>query len=98
ADASVNQSVLFRFDEPEHYSSQLFNQFRGNRVAYNEINDYVLNETPFTTPKSVLKEMEGERLIRVERPDGKRNRGSFVEGDVIQFEREVPPKQQVFDL
>ena len=83
SDAHLNQAAMFRFDEPSIYSPQLFEQFRGRVVNYLELNDYALNETPFTNPKSMLKDLEGKGLIQVRSGDLKRRKGTFNEENLI---------------
>jgi three-Cys-motif partner protein len=58
SDARVNQTSLFRFDDPSYYSEQMRRDFQGKRAAYSELRDYALNETPFLNPKSMLKNLE----------------------------------------
>ncbi|MEO8331119.1 MAG: hypothetical protein ABI479_01700 [Gallionella sp.] len=62
---------------------QLFEQFRGRMAKYSELRDYSLNETPFTKPKSMLKDLEGKGLIRVRSGDPKRRKGIFNEENLI---------------
>lgn len=83
SDAHLNQSSMFRFDEPPAYSSQLFEQFRGRAAKYPELNDYALNETPFTNPKSMLKDLEGKGMIQVSSSDPNRRKGTFNEENLI---------------
>lgn len=83
SDAHLNQSALFRFDEPAEYSQQLFEQFHGRTVSYQELNDFALNETPFMNPKSMLKDLEGKRLIQVSSDDISRRKGTFNEDKLI---------------
>lgn len=83
SDAHVNQSSMFRFDEPSAYSPQLFEQFCGKAAKYPELNDFALNETPFTNPKSMLKDLEGKGMIQVSSSDPKRRKGTFNEEKLI---------------
>lgn len=83
SDAHLNQSSLLRFDEPAAYGPQLFEQFRGRVANYPELNDYALNETPFTNPKSMLKDLEGKGMIQVSSSDPKRRKGTFNEKYLI---------------
>jgi len=83
SDAHLNQSKLFRFDEPSTYSPQLVEQFRGRTVTYQALNDYALNETPFTNPKSMLKDLEEKGLIQANSSDPKRRKGTFKEENLI---------------
>ncbi len=78
-DAHVNQYSLFRFDEPENYSPLLFARFCGKTVRFEELRDFALNETPFTNPKSMLKDLENKELIIVMTSDPKRRKGTFNE-------------------
>ncbi len=79
SDAHVDQYRSFRFDEPEDYSPLLFARFQGKSVRYEELRDFALNETPFTNPKSMLKELEKRELITVVANDPKRKKGTFNE-------------------
>lgn len=83
SDAHLNQSSMFRFDEPSAYSPLLFDRFRGRTAEYPELNDYALNETPFTNPKSMLKDLEGKGMIHVSSSDPKRRKGTFNEENLI---------------
>lgn len=83
SDAHLNQSKMFRFDDPSAHSPQLFEQFRGWTVKYHELNDYALNETPFMDPKSMLKDLEGKGLIQVNSSDANRRKGTFNEEKLI---------------
>lgn len=83
SDAHLNQAKMFSFDDPSAYSHQLFEQFQGRMVKYLEINDYALNDTPFTNPKSMLKDLEGKGLIQVNSSDPKRRKCTFNEKSLI---------------
>lgn len=83
SDAHLNQSTMFSFDDPSAYSQQFFEQFRGRMVNYRELNDYALNETPFTNPKSMLKNLEEKGQIQVSSNDPKRRKGTFNEEKLI---------------
>ncbi|MHB8743616.1 MAG: hypothetical protein ACYC9L_10880 [Sulfuricaulis sp.] len=74
---------MFRFDEPSAYSPQLYEQFRGRVVKYPELNDYALIETPFTNPKSMLKDLEEKGMIQVHSSNSKRRKGTFKEENLI---------------
>lgn len=83
SDAHLNQSKMFSFDDPTAYSPQLFEKFRGRTVKYPELRDYALNESPFTNPKSMLKDLEGKGMIQVSSSDPKRRKGTFKEENLI---------------
>lgn len=83
SDAHLNQSKMFSFDDPTAYSPQLFAKFRGRTVKYPELRDYALNESPFTNPKSMLKDLEGKGMIQVSSSDPKRRKGTFKEENLI---------------
>jgi len=83
SDAHLNQTSMFRFDEPEAYSAQLHQHFRGQTVKYQEINDYALNESPFTNPKSMLKDLDGNGKIQVFSNDPKRRMFTYNEKKLI---------------
>lgn len=85
SDASVGQSSLFRFDNPEEHSLTLYDRFRGRETRYSELRDFALNETPFTNPKSMLKDLERNkhRIAEVKSTDPKRREGTFNEKTLI---------------
>ncbi len=83
SDAHLNQSKMFRFDDPTEYSAQLFDQFRGRTVKYLELRDYALNESPFINPKEMLKDLERKGMIQVNSCDPKRRKGTFNEEKLI---------------
>jgi three-Cys-motif partner protein len=85
SDASVIQTSLFRFDKPELHSVALYNAFRGRKVEYAELRDFALNESPFTNPKSMLRDLEcNKNLIEeVKSTDARRRKGTFNEEKLL---------------
>ena len=83
SDAHLNQTSLFRFDEPSAHSLRLFEQFRGRTVKYSEMRDFALNESPFVNPKDMLKHLEEKGMIQVNSSDHKRRKGTFKEEKLI---------------
>lgn len=79
---------LFLYDDPGYYSDQTHKQFRGKTVAYREVNDFALNETPFVNCKAMLKVLEKGGRINVA-SNGTRRIGEFPdrvqEGMLIEF-------------
>lgn len=86
-DAFTEQPTLFRFDDVMEWSNRLLECFRGRRAFWDSVNDYALNETPFSNPKGMLKNLEGQDLISVASSDPKRRKGTFNEMKIqyIQF-------------
>ncbi len=82
SDGRIQQERLFRFDHPEDYSRQAFDRFRDQRVSYDVMRDYALNETPFTTPRGILKVLEQQDKIDVLSNDPMRRRGTFPDGKI----------------
>jgi three-Cys-motif partner protein len=88
-DANVGQMRMFKKDPEEEageYAEKMFELCRGRRLLYQELVDYVLNETiPYQNPKRVLKFLEDQGLIaEVEtKPGTIRRKGSFDEKAVI---------------
>jgi len=76
-----SQPMLFKFDEPEDHAQQLRDVFRGRTLAYDELRDYALNESPFTNPKAMLKLLEEKGQISVSSTNPKRRRGTFPDAD-----------------
>ena len=85
SDARVVQNSLFRFDEPEQHSLDLYNHFRGKIATYDELRDHALNESPFPNPKSMLRDLEVKRNLieEVKSTDPRRRKGTFNEGKLI---------------
>jgi len=66
SDASDSRQVnLFRFDDPAHHAKELADKYRGREVPYNELSEYVLNESPFVNPKKMLRALESAGQIAV---------------------------------
>lgn len=85
SDARTSQPALFRFHNPEQHSLTLYEGFRGKKATYPELLDFALNETPFTNPKSMLRDLECNRNLigEVKSTDPKRRRGTFNEEKLI---------------
>jgi three-Cys-motif partner protein len=81
SDARVVQSSLFRFDDPQQHSLDLYNQFNGKRATYDDLRDHALNESPFPNPKSMLRDLEVNRNLieEVKSTDPRRRKGTFNE-------------------
>ena len=79
SDAHLDQTSMFSFNDPSAHSAQFFEQFRGRTVKYPELRDYSLNESPFTNPKRMLKDLEEKGMIQVNSSDPKRRKGTFTE-------------------
>jgi hypothetical protein len=81
SDAGTIQSSLFRFDNPEDHSLALYNAFLGRKAGYPELLDFALNETPFTNPKSMLRDLECNRNLieEVKGTSSRRQKGTFNE-------------------
>jgi hypothetical protein len=85
SDAGTLQTSLFRFDSPEQHSISLYNAFRGQKVRYSELRDFALNETPFTNPKSMLRDLECEKdlIEEVKSVSPRRQKGTFNEQKLV---------------
>jgi three-Cys-motif partner protein len=85
SDARIVQNSLFRFDEPQQHSLELYNYFRGKRATYEELRDHALNESPFPNPKSMLRDLEVNRNLieEVRSTDPRRRKGTFNEEKLI---------------
>jgi three-Cys-motif partner protein len=87
-DGRVDQPTLFRYDDVAEWSRRLYATFRGQKTGWASLNDYALNETPFTNPKSMLKDLEKRDLIRVDSGGARRTRLTFPEEKVVSVEFE----------
>jgi three-Cys-motif partner protein len=85
SDAKVVQNSLFRFDESQQHSLDLYNHFRAKRATYAELRDHALNESPFPNPKSMLRDLEVERNLieEVKSKDSRRRKGTFNEEKLV---------------
>jgi len=86
SDAHSEESRLFSFDNPEDYVRQIFDAFRGQAVPYAAVRDYALNETPLTSPKKMLKQLEDEHQVDVRGADLGRSRGTFPDTQIARIE------------
>jgi len=86
SDGSLNQSSLFRFNDPAIYSPRLLDRFQGQTVSYDVVKDFALNETPFVNPKSMLKDLELRDRINVFSQDPKRRKGTFSQTDNLRLQ------------
>lgn len=83
SDAHVGRPMLFRFDRPEDFAPKLLQHFVGQEATYAEVRDYALNETPFPNPKSMLRLLERQNLVRMVSSDPKRRKGTFTEESTV---------------
>lgn len=83
SNARVGQQPMFRYDRPQDYSLLLHTHFVGRGpIAYSDIDDFALNETPFENPKAMLRDLEEQRRISVVSNDPRRRKGTFNEAKV----------------
>ena len=87
-DANIGQMRMFQKDakvEAKEYADKLFELYKGQRMLYQELADYALNETPFVNPRGMLVVLEKEGLIgQIEtKPGTSRHKGSFNEDVVV---------------
>lgn len=84
SDASTIQASLFRFDDPEEHGLKMYTHFKGAKAMSDELRDYALNESPFTTPIPMLRALEDQGLIEeVRMTNPKRRKGTFAEEKLI---------------
>ncbi|WP_376797454.1 three-Cys-motif partner protein TcmP [Thermogemmatispora sp.] len=72
------QSFLLQNDSPPILAQMLYERFRGKLVALDDIEEYVIADTPFFKYKSSLKLLEQEGLIEVYGPEG-RKKGTYAD-------------------
>lgn len=86
---NTNPDQMLLFSKPDYAILQrmLSNHFKGQTVSIEEVEEYVIAETPFYKFKTeALKPMESTRLITVTSTDPKRRKGTYAEGKTrIQF-------------
>lgn len=82
SDDTVGQELLrFDFDAPAIWAERMQRSLAGKWRAYAEFRDYALNETPFTNPKPMLRELESRGVLEIESSAG-RKKGSFPEDKI----------------
>jgi three-Cys-motif partner protein len=82
-DARVMQPGLFKFNHPEDWIPVIVNHFLGRTVGLEEIERFILNETPLASfKKDILApaEAEGRLSVRSKLP---RKRGAFNQADML---------------
>ena len=67
----------FRFDDAREAAYQMKDNFAGRTASYAEIQNYALNESPFTNPKAMLKLLEDKGKLLVECSDSTRRKGTY---------------------
>ena len=80
---NTNQNQLLLFSQPDYTILQrmLSNHFKGQAVSVEEIEEYVIGETPFYKFRAeALKPMESGGRITVISSNPKRRKGTFAEG------------------
>jgi len=82
SDDTVGQELLrFDFDAPTVWAERMQRALAGKWRPYADFRDYALNETPFTNPKSMLRELENRGVLEIESLAG-RKKGSFPEDKI----------------
>ena len=93
SDGSIDQAVVFRFDDLLEYAQRLHGQFAGQKALYAELLDYTLNETPFTNPSRLLADLEKQGLIAEVVYVGKRRKGDFAEEKTFSVTFNLPQQE-----
>jgi three-Cys-motif partner protein len=82
SDDTVGQELLrFNFDAPEIWAERMRRALAGKWRPYADFRDFALNETPFTNPKAMLKELENKNLLEL-KCSANRRKGSFPEDKI----------------
>jgi len=82
------QLVLFEKPDYQALRKMILERFRGQRVAIEEITNFVLADTPFREAyykSHVLAPLEDEGIINVQRPRNRGRKGTFPRGTIIEF-------------
>ncbi|MEX0643614.1 MAG: three-Cys-motif partner protein TcmP [Pirellulales bacterium] len=87
-DADEGQSRLFQFDRPDEWTEwaeKMFAICKGKRLEWDQLQRYVLNETPFINVSPLLKPMDDKGyLAKIEVvPGAQRNKGQFTKEKVV---------------
>jgi three-Cys-motif partner protein len=84
-DAWNEQRLLFRDDDPADWATKLHKEFVDvERIGWQEIVDFTLNETPFVSPKAMLRVLDTRDMLEVTSSNPNRKRNTFPDG-TIQF-------------
>ncbi len=73
----IGQQQLFEFNDATAAARLMKQRFEGRTVQYRDLNDYALNESPFVSPKSMLKLLELKGQIAVDTQGRSRRKGTF---------------------
>jgi three-Cys-motif partner protein len=79
SDDTVDQKLMpFNFDEPADWAEKMRQALGGKWRPYSHFRDFALNDTPFTNPKAMLRDLEDKHMVEIEGDPGRR-KGSFPE-------------------
>jgi three-Cys-motif partner protein len=82
-DAWNGQRSMFRDDDPNDWAMKLHRRFAGPEgIGWQEIVDFTLNETPFLTPKSMLRVLDSTDMLEVTGSNPSRKRNTFPDGTI----------------
>lgn len=95
SDASVDQEhLMFNADDISIFSEALWQNFFNKSISYSLANDFALNETPFTNPKSMLAKLEFDGKLEVQ-ATRKRSKGKFPADAIKSISFRAPPARQL---
>jgi hypothetical protein len=84
SDAWTGQLSFFRDDNPAEHAERMAEFFGLNKVIpWNHVDDYALNETPFSNPKAMLRTLEQSNQLIVESNDPKRRRLTYPDHKIV---------------
>ena len=84
SDAWTGQLSFFRDDNPAEHAGRMA-IFFGLSIAipWVRVDDYALNETPFSNPKSMLRTLEEVNRLTVVSTNPKRRKGTYTDNTIV---------------
>ena len=85
----VKQAYLIDYSTEEHWlpvaGDIVFNHFKGKKASINEIEKYVITDTPYIFRKSILRNIEMRNPPGIVNVEGRKRKYTHPDGCIIQF-------------
>ncbi|HEY3874952.1 MAG TPA: three-Cys-motif partner protein TcmP [Candidatus Kapabacteria bacterium] len=85
SDALIGQESFFKFDDPADYWESIWQRFKGSSPKREEVEMYILNETPFWNFHKILRIIYDRKLLKALPDDGTIRKGYFNKANALQF-------------
>ncbi len=85
SDALIGQESFFKFDDPEDHWENTWKEFRGKTIKREDVEKFILNETPFYNFHKLLRMIYDRGLLKALPDDGSLRKGYFSKAESLQF-------------